>query len=258
MAHHIHPPRISSQHQTHLIYCPLAMPCILQPSGDRGKNCMHYTAPRKHELLAAAKRLQEEGLMAFQVGNGDDWQIQSSGHNVQEQEEGSPLWPAQPVEGNQRIPAPLQLQLQAPWAEDEYEHAIVALRASYLLSVFCKKSFTAQSSTVKQLIIAHSMTYWMGMHTLQPQQPKLRTKVLTTCNSCAASSLAAITTSVLSTTWTKHQSIFQWTPSACLSSLEKAIHICTLTDDTKQMTVAVRIAADGTICCFRWCLTLRC
>ncbi len=43
----------------------------------------------------------------------------------------------------------------------------VALRASYLLPEFRKKSFTAQVSVVKRWLVAHSMRYQMGTHTRQ-------------------------------------------------------------------------------------------
>ena len=55
---------------------------------------------------------------------------------------------------------------------------IIALRASCLLPAFRKKSFTAWCSAVKRFIIAHSMTYRMGMHTSQHPPAKVETEAL--------------------------------------------------------------------------------
>jgi hypothetical protein len=44
---------------------------------------------------------------------------------------------------------------------------VILLRALYILPKFCKKSFIAQCSTVKQFCYTNSMTYRMGTHTSQ-------------------------------------------------------------------------------------------
>jgi len=38
------------------------MPCVIQPGGGGEKICVHYTAHRKHGLVAALKRMQAEGM----------------------------------------------------------------------------------------------------------------------------------------------------------------------------------------------------
>jgi hypothetical protein len=52
----------------------------------------------------------------------------------------------------------------------------VALRASYLLPEFRKKSLTARVSAVKRWLVAHSMRYQMGTHTGQRPPAKVESK----------------------------------------------------------------------------------
>jgi hypothetical protein len=54
----------------------------------------------------------------------------------------------------------------------------VALRASYLLPEFFEKLFTARCSTVKCWLVAHSMRYRMGTHTVQHAPAKVKREAL--------------------------------------------------------------------------------
>ena len=58
---------------------------------------------------------------------------------------------------------------------------VIALRESYISPAFREESFTARCSAVRLFIIAHSITYRMGTHTLQrpPAEVETREKLLT-------------------------------------------------------------------------------
>jgi hypothetical protein len=55
---------------------------------------------------------------------------------------------------------------------------VIALRALYLSPKFCKKRFTAWCSAVVQFVLAHLITYQMGMHTMQRPPAKVESKAL--------------------------------------------------------------------------------
>ncbi len=112
----------------------------------------------------------------------------------------------------------LQNEGRTLWDVTAELKVVIALRAPYLSPSFHEKSFPARCSAVKRFIIAHLMTYWWAHTHLSAHRPKLRANFSNTCDSCAASSSAAIATGMLSSTWTKCWSIFWWMPSACLSS----------------------------------------
>jgi hypothetical protein len=155
------------------------MPCVIQPGGGSERIHLCYTARRKVALLAAARRLQGEGRslqsaadkLRVSVANLSRWAVQKI-------DQINPMDSLFTKKKKVVHPGPLSqlMAIEEPLLRYIFELRkqgqtintfINVLRALYILPEFGKKSFIAQCCAVKQFCYAHSMTYQMGMHTLQ-------------------------------------------------------------------------------------------
>jgi hypothetical protein len=124
----------------------------------------------------------------------------------------------------------------------------IALRASFHSPRFHKKSFTTHCSAVKRWIFAHSMVYRMGTHTSQRPPAEVANE--------AADYMVYMRQMVVGINRDRRyilnmdQTLVYFVMSA-KQTLEvigqKTIHIRTTADDTKRATVAITIAADGSL-----------
>ena len=155
------------------------MPRVLQPGGGGGKMRMRYTARRKRGLVAASKRMQEEGMTLRAAAK----ELRVSHTNLSK-------WTSRGMGEIDRLDKILRSKKKAALTgpssqlraiEDgllryifekreqgiEVNTFLVVLRASFLSPEFREKSFTARCSCVKRFLQAHSLSYRMGTHTSQ-------------------------------------------------------------------------------------------
>jgi hypothetical protein len=125
---------------------------------------------------------------------------------------------------------------------------VIMLRALYISPKFRKQSFIAQCSAVKRLAYAHLMTYQMGTHTSQLPPAELKSK--------AINFMRFMHQIVISSNRDQHYilNMDQMTVYFLMNAKRtlkliggKTVHIRTSSDDTKRVTVAVTIAADGMV-----------
>ncbi len=125
---------------------------------------------------------------------------------------------------------------------------VVALRASYLSPAFREKSFTAWCRAVKQFTIAHVMTYLMGMHTLQRPPAEVETEALDYMRCMRLIVLGSNRDRHFILNMDQTPVYFSMNAKRMLEVIgKKMIHIRTSTNDTKRVTVAVTIPADGAL-----------
>jgi hypothetical protein len=166
------------------------MPCVVQPGGGGGRIHVRYTACRKLALLAPARRLQGEGRLLqsttdklrVSVANLSRWVVQKI-------DKIDPMDAIFTKKKKAAHPGPLSqlMAIKEPLLHYIFKLCkqgptintfVIVLRASYILTKFCKKSFAAQCSSVKQFCYAHLMTYQMGTHMLQCPLVKVDSKAL--------------------------------------------------------------------------------
>ncbi len=124
----------------------------------------------------------------------------------------------------------------------------LAMRASFLSPEFREKSFTARCRAVKRFMVAHSFSYRMGAHTSQRPPAEVEGE---------ASNYMQFMHRIVSGHNRDLRFIINMdqTPVYFLMNAKqtyevigrKTIHIRTSTNDTKRVTVAVMITADGTL-----------
>ncbi len=155
------------------------MPYVNQPGGGGERIRLRYTARRKVALLAAARHLQGEGRLLRcavdklrkSVANLSRWAVQKI-HQINPMDslftkKKKAVHPG-PLSQSMAIEEPLLCYIFEIRKQGQTINMfIIVLKALYILPKFGKKSFIAQCCTVKQFCYAHSMTYQMGMHTLQ-------------------------------------------------------------------------------------------
>ncbi len=125
---------------------------------------------------------------------------------------------------------------------------VIVLRASYISPEFCEKSFIVQCSTVKQFCYAHLMTYQMGMHMLQHPPAEVKSKALDFMQFMRQIILSSNRDRRYILNMDQTPVYFLMNAKRTLELIgEKTVHICTSSDDMKRVTVAVTIAADGTV-----------
>jgi hypothetical protein len=124
----------------------------------------------------------------------------------------------------------------------------VVLRASFISPEFREKSFTARCSCVKRFMHAHSFAYRMGTHTSQRPPTEVEGE---------ASDFMKFVRVIVSGGNRDRRFILNMDQTPVFFSMsskrtyevigKKTIHIRTSTNDTKRVTVAVTITADGTL-----------
>jgi hypothetical protein len=239
---------------------PPTMPCVVQPGGGGGKLRVRYTAHRKRGLVAGARRIMGEGKslraatseLRVSVTNLSRWVLQGVG-------EIDRLDKILRLKKKAALPGPAS-QLKA--IEGALLHFIfeyreqgisvdtfkLAMRVSFILPKFREKSFTTRCSTVKRFMVAHSFSYRMGTHMSQRPSAKVESK--------AADYMRFMRPIVsghnrdLRFIINMDQTPVYFSMNAkrtCEVIEKKTIHIRTSTNDTKHVTVAVTIMADGTL-----------
>jgi hypothetical protein len=233
---------------------------VVQPGGKSGKICLRYTARRKYGLLTAARRMHVEGKLLQGIVAElkvcglllSRWEVQKVGE----------IDPRNKLFKSKKKANVAGLLSQLEVIEEPLLHYVfemrkrgivvntftVTLRVSYLSPEFREKLFTAQCSTVKRWLVAHSMRYQMGTHTLQCAPAEVESKAL--------NHMAYMHRIILGSNRNRRFILnMDQTPVYFLMSTKrtlevigkKTIHICTSTNDTKRATMAVTIAADGTL-----------
>jgi hypothetical protein len=124
----------------------------------------------------------------------------------------------------------------------------VVLRASWISPEFRAKSFAVRCSCVKHFLHAHSYTYRMGTHTFQRPPAEVESK---------ASNFMRFTHLIVNGSNRDWRFIINMDQTPVYFAMnakrtldevgKKTIHVRTSTNDTKRVTVAVTITADGTV-----------
>ena len=145
------------------------MPCVIKPGGSGGRICVCYTARRKHALLATARHFQgEERLLQsvvdklhVSIANLFRWAVQKINKiNINPLDT---LFKKMKKVANPGLLSQL-MAIKEPLLCYIFQLRkqgliintfVIALRASYILTNFCEKSFTVQCSAVKQFCYAH-------------------------------------------------------------------------------------------------------
>ena len=222
---------------------------------------VRYTARRKLGLLASAKRImEEEGVSLRQAA--ERLQVSHSLFLKWQQQRASDADPILAMLNSRRKanhPGPLG-QLK-PLADALLRHIFeqreqgitvhvfdLVIKASSLSPKFNAKHFVARCSAVKRFMRANSLVYRMGTHETQRKPEDVATEALDYMN---------IMRSILEGPHRDRRFILNMDQTPvffCMTrkkTLEvigvKTVHIRTSTNDTKRATVAVTIAADGTV-----------
>jgi hypothetical protein len=124
----------------------------------------------------------------------------------------------------------------------------VMLRASLMSPEFREKSFTARCSCVKRFMHAHSFSYRMGTHTSQRPPAEVESKAFDFMQFMRVIVSGGNRDRRFIINMDQTPIYFSMSSKRTLEVIEKKnIHIRTSTNDTKRVTVAVTITADGTL-----------
>jgi hypothetical protein len=124
----------------------------------------------------------------------------------------------------------------------------VVLRASFMLPEFRKKSFTVRCSCVKRFMHAHSFSYRMGTHTSQRPPVEVESKAFDFMRFMRIIVSGGNRDRRFIINMDQTPVYFLMSSKRTLEVIEKkTIHICTSTNDTKRVTMAVTITVDGTL-----------
>ena len=230
------------------------------PGGESGKRRDRYTARKKYSLLATAQRLRRGGMslnraaseLHVSAANLSKWEMAGVGSMdpkdklfKSRKKAKLPGPPSQLEVIDEALLRYVFEQLEQGFVVDTLK---IVLRASFLFPGFRDKSFTARCSAVKRWLVAHSMRYRMGTHTSQRPPVEVASealdymvymrRIVTSNNRDRRFILNMDQTPVY----------FAMSAKRTLDLVgKKTIHIRTTADDTKRATVAVTIAADGTL-----------
>jgi len=236
------------------------MPRVLQTGGGGGKMRVRYTARRKCSLVATSKRMIAEGMtlraaaeeLCVSVANLSRWTLQGMGEidrlkkilrSKKRAALTGPSGQLKAIEGDL-----LRYIFEQREQGVEIKVFTVALRASFLSPEFREKSLAARCSCVKRFMHAHSFAYRMGTHTSQQPPAEVEGE---------ASDFMRFVRIIVSGANRDRRFILNMDQTPVYFSMsskktyeligKKTIHIRTSTNDTKRVTVAVTIAADGTV-----------
>ncbi len=124
----------------------------------------------------------------------------------------------------------------------------LALRVSFLSPEFYEKSFTARCSTVKRFMVSYSFSYRMGTHTLQRPPAEVEGEALNFMRFMRRIVSGANRDLRFIITMDQTPVYFSMNAEQMFELVgRKTVHIRTSTNDTKRVTVAVTITADGTL-----------
>jgi hypothetical protein len=236
------------------------MPRVLQPGGGGGKMRVRYTTSRKRGLVAASKHMQAEGMtlraaaeeLRVSAANLSKWasrgmsEIDCLDKILRSKKEAALTGPSSQLKAIED--GLLRYIFEKRECGIEVNTFLVVLRASFMSPEFREKSFTACCSCVKRFLHAHSFTYRMGTHTSQQPPAEVEGE---------ASDFMRFVRVIVSGGNRDRRFILNMDQMPVYFSMsskrtleligKKTIHIHTSTNDTKRVTAAVTIAADGTV-----------
>jgi transposase len=236
------------------------MPRVIQPGGGRGKMRVRYTARRKRGLVATSKRMIAEGMtlraaaeeLCVSAANLSKWASQGMGEIdrldkiLRSKKRAGHTGPSSQLKAIED--GLLRYIFEKREQGIEVSTFTVVLRASFLSPEFREKSFTARCSCVKRFLHAHSFSYRMGTHTSQRPPAEVEGE---------ASDFMRFVRVIVSGANRDRRFILNMDQTPVYFSMsskktleligKKTIHIRTSTNDTKRVTVAVTITADGTV-----------
>jgi hypothetical protein len=236
------------------------MVCVVQPGGASGKICIRYTARRKYGLLAAARRIRVGGNslnraakeLRVSAANLSKWEKARVG----DMDPKDKLFKSKKMSSHPGPPGQLST-IDEPllrYVFEQREQGLVVdtlsvvLRASFLSPEFREKSFTARCSVVKRWLVAHSMRYQMGTHTSQRPPAEVTGEALDYMVYMRRVVVGSNRDRRFILNMDQTPVYFAMSAKRTLELIgKKTIHIRTTTDDMKRATVAVAIAADGTL-----------
>ena len=124
----------------------------------------------------------------------------------------------------------------------------LAMRASFLSPEFREKSFTARCSAVKRFMIAHLFSYRMETHTSQCPPAKTESEAFNFMRFMRRIVSGGNRDLRFTINMDQTPVYFLMNAKRTFEVVgKKTIHIHTSTNDTKRVTVAVTITADGTL-----------
>ena len=125
---------------------------------------------------------------------------------------------------------------------------MVTIKASQLSPEFASKSVVARRSAVKRFLRAHSLVYRIGTHVAQRDPEEVQGEASEYMKSVRPLLLGALRDRRFILNMDQTPVYFSMNPSTTLAEIgTKTVHIRSSTNDTKRATVAVTIAADGTV-----------
>jgi len=222
---------------------------------------VRYTARRKLGLLASAKSImKEEGVTLRQAANRLDvlhslfvkWRQQQAANvepimamikSKRKAAHAGPLGQLKPLE---------QLLLRHIFEHREQGMSVhtlnLVVKAPSFSPEFNVKHFVARCSAVKRFMRAHSLVYCMGTHQTQRKPEEVAAEALDYMNLIRALVLGPHRDRRYILNMDKTPVYFCMMRKKTLEVVGvKTVHIRTSTSDTKHATVAVPIAADGTV-----------
>jgi len=222
---------------------------------------VRYTARRKLGLLASAKLImEEEGVTLRQAAKRLD--VLHSLFVKWRQQQAADVDPILVMLKSKRKAAhtrplgqlkPLE-QVLLRYIFEHHEQGMtmhtfdLVDKASSLSPEFNVKHFVAGCSAVKQFMRAHLLVYCMGTHQTQCKPKEVVAEALDYMNPICALLLAPHRDRYFILTMDQTPVYFCMTRKKTLEVVGvKTVHICTSRSDTKRATLAVTIAADGTV-----------
>ena len=125
---------------------------------------------------------------------------------------------------------------------------MIVIKASKLSNEFAEKTLVARYSAVKRFVRAHSFVYRMGTHVAQRDPEEVRGEAADYMNSVRPLMEGPHRDRRFVLNMDQTPVYFSMCPKKTLEVVgTKTVHIRSSTSDTKRATVAVTIAADGTV-----------
>jgi hypothetical protein len=237
------------------------MPRIVQPGGLSQTMRVRYTARRKLGLLASAKRImEEEGVTLREAARRLDvshslfvrWQQQRAADvdpilamlkSKRKAAHAGPLGQLKPLE---------QVLLRYIFERREQGVSVhtfdLVVKVLSLSPEFNAKHFVARCSAARQFLRAHLFVYQMGTHQLQRKPEEVAVEATDYMNLMRPLLVGPHRDRHFILNMDQTLVYFCMTRKRTLEVVGvKTVHIRTSTNDTKSATVAVTIAADGTV-----------
>ena len=225
--------------------------------GVSGRKRQRYTARESHSILAKARRMMLDNGVSLRYAAGrlgvshtllSRWsrrhsEIGDVAYLRKKSACNGPLSQLKPIE------EPL-LRFIFEMREQgmSVNTLMVTMKASQLSPEFASKSLVARISAVKRFLSAHSLVYRMGTHVSQRDPDEVRGEASDYMNSVRPLVVGPLRDRRFILNMDQTPVYFSMNPKKTLDVIGvKTVHIRSSTNDTKRATVAVTIAADGTV-----------